>query len=76
MLCVNAYNGVILWKRELEEGFMIHRNTLIATPGMLYLADHEACKLIDPDTGDIVDRIVVPEGTGDGPVWKWMGSQG
>ena len=51
---------------------MIHRNTLIATPDLLYLADHRSCQRIDAATGEIKDEIVVPEGISDGPVWKWM----
>ena len=73
LICVNAFNGTILWKRPLPEGFMIHRNTMVATPDILYLADHESCKLLDAATGKIRDEIVVPEGLSDGPVWKWMG---
>ncbi len=72
LICVNAYNGTILWKRPLREGFMIHRNTMVATPDALYLADDQSCKIIDPDTGQVRDEIVVPEGLSDGPVWKWM----
>ena len=72
LICVNAYNGTILWKRSLPEGFMIHRNTMIATSDILYLADHRSCKLIDAATGEDKDEIVVPEGISDGPVWKWM----
>ncbi len=72
LICVNAYNGMILWKRPLKEGFMIHRNTMIATPDILYMADDESCKLIDTQTGRIKDEIVIPQGLADGPVWKWM----
>lgn len=72
LICANAYNGTILWKRELPEGFMIHRNTMIATPDTLYLGDHASCKLIDAATGEVRDEIVVPEGISDGPTWKWM----
>ena len=72
LICVNAYNGMILWKRPLKEGFMIHRNTMIATPDILYMADNESCKLIDTQTGRIKDEIVIPERITDGPVWKWM----
>ena len=72
LICVNAYNGTILWKRPLPEGFMIHRNTLIATPDLLYLADHRSCQRIDAATGEVQDEIVVPAGISDGPVWKWM----
>ena len=30
LLCINAYNGTILGVATLSEGFMIHRNTMIA----------------------------------------------
>ncbi|REJ92185.1 MAG: hypothetical protein DWQ34_13555 [Planctomycetota bacterium] len=41
LLCINAYNGTILWRRQLPEGFMIHRNTMIATDDGLLMGDHE-----------------------------------
>ncbi|MHC4508685.1 MAG: outer membrane protein assembly factor BamB family protein [Planctomycetota bacterium] len=72
LICTNAYNGMIIWKRLLKEGFMIHRNTMIATPEILYMADDESCKLIDTQIGQIKDEIVIAEGIADGPVWKWM----
>ncbi len=72
LICINGYNGTILWERDLREGFMIHRNTMIATPETLYLADDQSCKLIDARTGQIKDQIVIPAGVADGPVWKWM----
>jgi outer membrane protein assembly factor BamB len=72
LLAVNAYNGTILWKRPLRPGFMILRNTIIATPEILYLADDKSCKLLDAATGELKDELVVSEdGTG-GTVWKWM----
>ncbi len=73
LLCINAYNGIILWKRPLPEGFMIHRNTMIATDDALYLGDHESCKVIDGITGEIRKEIRVAADVSDGPVWKWMG---
>jgi len=75
LLCINGYNGTILWRRPLREGFMIHRNTMIATPEVLYLADDQSCKLIDARTGEFRDQIVVPEGVADGNVWKWLALQ-
>ncbi|HUT09716.1 MAG TPA: PQQ-binding-like beta-propeller repeat protein [Thermoguttaceae bacterium] len=72
MLCINGYNGTILWRRDVPEGFMIHRSTMIATPETLYFGDAESCKLIDARTGRVKDEIVLPEGLADGPVWKWM----
>ena len=75
LLCINGYNGTILWRRPLPEGFMIHRNTMIATPDTLYLADNKSCKRIDAATGETVDEIAIPAGLADGPVWKWMALQ-
>ena len=72
LICTSAHNGIIHWKRKLNPGFMIHRNTMVATPDALYMADNESCKIIDALTGEIRDEIVIPEGTGDGPTWKWM----
>jgi outer membrane protein assembly factor BamB len=72
LLCINAYNGTILWKRELSEGFMLHRNTMIATDDALYMGDHESCKVIDGVTGEVRDEIKVDPKISDGPVWKWM----
>lgn len=51
LLCINAYNGTVLWRKPLPEGFMIHRNTMVATDDALYLGDHEACHVYDAKTG-------------------------
>ncbi|MCB1230195.1 MAG: PQQ-binding-like beta-propeller repeat protein [Verrucomicrobiae bacterium] len=72
LLCINAWNGTILWKRPLPEGFMIHRNTMIATENALYLGDDQSCKEIDGATGEVRREITVPAELTDGPVWKWM----
>jgi len=72
LLAVNAYNGTILWKRPLKEGFMILRNTVIATPETLYLADDESCKLLDAATGELKGEITPPADVAGGMVWKWM----
>lgn len=72
LLCTNAWNGTELWRRKLSAGFMIQRNTLIATADLLYLGDDVSCKRIDAATGEVRDEIVVPDGLSDGPVWKWM----
>ena len=72
LLCINAYNGTILWRRPLPAGFMIHRNTMIATEDAVYLGDHESCKVIDAITGETRQQITVPKEITDGPVWKWM----
>jgi outer membrane protein assembly factor BamB len=72
LLCINAWNGTIQWRRDLHEGFLIHRNTMIAAPDALYMGDHESCKVIDGVTGEVRREITIPEEISDGPVWKWM----
>jgi len=71
---INAYNGTMLWKRDLEPGYIIHRNTIVATPDVLYVADNESCKMYDAATGEILGEITAP-GDASGPAWKWMGIQ-
>ncbi|MHC5056506.1 MAG: hypothetical protein ACYTKD_17555, partial [Planctomycetota bacterium] len=75
LICVNGYNGVILWKRPLPEGFMIHRNTMVATPDALYMGNQTSCQVLDARTGEVRDEITLPEELADGPVWKWMAIQ-
>ena len=72
LLCINAYNGMILWQRDLPPGFMLHRNTMVATDDALYMGDHESCKIFDGETGDLKDEIRIDSKISDGPVWKWM----
>ena len=72
LLAANAHNGTVLWKRPLSEGFMVLRNTFIATPDTLYLADDQSCKLLDAATGELKDEITAPADEVDGVVWKWM----
>jgi len=76
LLAVSAYNGTILWTRDLTPGFMIHRNTFVATPETVYLGDNKSCKVIDAATGRLRDEIVAPAELCDGPVWKWMALDG
>ena len=51
---------------------MIHRNTLIATPEVVYLGDSTSCKVLDAATGKLRDEITVPGTVSGGRVWKWM----
>jgi outer membrane protein assembly factor BamB len=74
LVAMNAYNGVHLWQRGLEPGFMIHRNTMIATPEVLLLGDNRSCKLLDAATGELCEEIAAPPGAA-GPCWKWMALQ-
>jgi len=72
LVAFNGYNGTILWQRDLTEGVMIHRNTMIATPAALYIADDKSCKVIDTATGRQLDEIVPPADVAGGTFWKWM----
>jgi len=72
LVAFNGYNGTMLWQRDLREGVMIHRNTMIATPAVLYVGDDQSCKVIDAATGQLKDEIVPPIEKAGGTFWKWM----
>ncbi len=76
LVAFNGFNGTVLWKRPLPEGLMIHRNTIIATPEVLYLGDDRSCKLIDTATGEIQGEIAPPVDVAGGTFWKWMALDG
>jgi outer membrane protein assembly factor BamB len=63
----------MLWQRELAEGVMIHRNTMVATSATLYVGDDKSCKMINTATGRLKDEIVPPVERAGGTFWKWMG---
>jgi outer membrane protein assembly factor BamB len=75
LVAFNGYNGTMLWQRDLAEGVMIHRNTMIATEGTLYVGDDKSCKMIDTATGRLKDEIVPPVEIAGGTFWKWMGME-
>jgi outer membrane protein assembly factor BamB len=72
LVAFNGYNGTVLWKRDLTEGVMIHRNTMIATPTILYVGDDKSCKLIDTATGQLKGEITPDVSVAGGTFWKWM----
>ena len=65
----------MLWQRELTPGFMLHRNTLIATPRRVYLGDNASCKVIDAASGKLLDEIKIDKALDEDGVWKWMALQ-
>ena len=75
LVAFNGYNGTMLWQRDLTEGVMIHRNTMIATPTVLYVGDDRSCKVIDAASGELLDRIAPPTDVAGGTFWKWMGAE-
>lgn len=72
LVAYNGYNGTMLWKRKLTPGVMIHRNTMIATPVILYVGDDKSCKVIDAATGKLKNEIIPPLDIAGGTFWKWM----
>ena len=75
LVAFNGYNGTMLWQRDLTEGVMIHRNTIIATPTVLYVGDDKSCKVIEAATGELLDKIAPPTDVAGGTFWKWMGME-
>jgi len=70
---MNAYNGTCLWTRKLRPGFWVQRNTIIATPDVVYLGDDVSCKALDAATGALRHEWTAPVGEDSDRVWKWMG---
>jgi SAM-dependent methyltransferase len=72
LLARNAYNGTFLWKRKLNENFMVHRSAFIATEDVFYMidsADGRGCLALHPETGEKLQHINPPEISGE---WKWI----
>ncbi len=65
----SGYNGTILWRRELPEGYMVHRSAFIATADVFYMIDGARCTLLDPATGSEIGEIRAPGAEGE---LKWM----
>jgi outer membrane protein assembly factor BamB len=72
LLARSAYNGSVLWKLKLPDGYLVHRSAFIATDETFYMIDLEGrgCLLLDPETGIEKGRITIPEVRGD--QWMWM----
>jgi len=72
LYATNAYNGTLLWTRPIPTGFLVHRSMFVATPETLYLMDNRKCLMLDPQTGQQKDEIVLPpEVPGEG-YWRWI----
>ncbi len=70
LFCTDAYSGIILWKRKLNEKFMIHRNSMIAIEDLLYLGHDKSCEVIDGKSGKTIREI--KNSDKENQVWKWM----
>ncbi len=69
---INGHNGLVLWKRKLNEGFLSNRQTIVATQENLLLGDDKSCKVLDGQTGTLKHEIIVPDEISAGKLWKWM----
>ncbi|MCZ6793017.1 MAG: PQQ-binding-like beta-propeller repeat protein [Planctomycetota bacterium] len=76
LVAFDGFNGTLLWKRALPKGYMVHRNTIVATADTLYLADDTSCKLIDAASGEVRREIRPPEDVAGGSFWKWLALEG
>ncbi|HUG70324.1 MAG TPA: PQQ-binding-like beta-propeller repeat protein, partial [Pirellulaceae bacterium] len=69
LIARNGYNGIVLWERNLPEGYLVHRSAFIATKDAFFMLDGDGCLLLDPETGKEQERLVLPDVKGE---WKWM----
>ncbi|NOX55445.1 MAG: PQQ-binding-like beta-propeller repeat protein [Planctomycetes bacterium] len=69
LIARNGYNGAILWKRKLPDGYLVHRSAFVATPDTFFMIDGESCLKLNPQTGAEQGRIRIPGVDGQ---WKWM----
>ncbi len=59
LVCRSAYNGVILWHKNLPKGFRAARQIMIAGADQLLLAEGGAVLRLNAATGTELDRITV-----------------
>ena len=76
LFCMNAYNGQIIWTQNRNPKFMNYRNTMIATPEGLYIADDKSLKLLSREDGATLKEIAILNEDATPAVWKWMALDG
>jgi outer membrane protein assembly factor BamB len=69
LIARNAFNGMVLWERDLPEGYLVHRSAFIATKDVFYMIGGDRCLKVDPQTGKEIGSIRLPGVDGE---WKWM----
>ena len=74
LLARNGYNGTELWRRQLPDGYLVHRSAFVALGDSLYMIDTDGsgCVELDAKTGEEQRRIDVLFRRG---FWKWMAIQ-
>ncbi len=60
----SAYNGAVLWRRDLPDTFGIVGSLMVATPEALYLKDGNGALVLDAETGAERGRIAFSDDPG------------
>ena len=71
LMARNGYNGTVLWKRQLPDGYLVHRSAFVASGQTFYMIDTDGsgCLMLDAETGEEQGRLDLPTRRGQ---WKWM----
>ncbi|HPA46666.1 MAG TPA: PQQ-binding-like beta-propeller repeat protein, partial [bacterium] len=77
----DAYNGTFLWKREIPGAVRVRVDVdggnLVATEDALYVAAHDKCHRLDPETGETVLTYSLPIfADSDRKRWGYISSDG
>jgi len=72
LICRNAFNGIELWRKKIQDGTMIHRNNIIAEPDALYWGYDQGCQVYNPRTGELIEKLMVPDSLTDEKNWFWI----
>ena len=74
IMAVDAFNGTLLWKREIPGAVRVRVKSdcgnLALTEDGLYVAAHDKCYRLDPETGETIREYTVPPSS-DGTPRRW-----
>jgi outer membrane protein assembly factor BamB len=74
IMAVDAYNGIQLWKREIPGAVRVKikadAGNMAVTKSGLYIAAHDKCYHLDPETGETICQYKIPDSP-DGSPRRW-----
>ncbi|UCE47416.1 MAG: PQQ-binding-like beta-propeller repeat protein, partial [Phycisphaerales bacterium] len=74
IMAVDAFNGTLLWKREIPGAVRVKVKAdcgnLAVTQDGLYVAAHDKCYRLDPETGETIREYKIPASS-DGTLRRW-----
>ena len=74
IMAVDAFNGTLLWKREIPGAVRVKikadSGNLTVTEDGLYVAAHDKCYRLDPETGETMREYKIPPSS-DGSPRRW-----